>query len=95
MSGFAFWVALSLLVGYVAQTRGFSFWRNFWLAFFLSPVLAAVIVFVRTPDLAAKRAAEETEALAAGDTRKCPHCAELIKAEARVCRFCGRDVEPG
>src|SRR4030095_13856783 len=22
------------------------------------------------------------------DTRKCPHCAETIKADARVCRFC-------
>lgn len=27
-----------------------------------------------------------------GDTRKCPFCAELIKAEAKVCRFCGREL---
>jgi len=26
------------------------------------------------------------------DTRECPHCAEIIKVRARVCRFCGRDV---
>ena len=26
------------------------------------------------------------------DTAVCPWCAETIKAEARVCRFCGRDV---
>lgn len=29
---------------------------------------------------------------AAGDTRECPFCAERIKARAKVCRFCGRDV---
>ena len=24
--------------------------------------------------------------------KKCPFCAEFVKAEAKVCRFCGRDV---
>ena len=32
---------------------------------------------------------------AAGEpTRVCPYCAETIKAQAKVCRFCGRDVPP-
>jgi hypothetical protein len=31
----------------------------------------------------------------AGPTRICPFCAETIKAAARVCRFCSRDLPVG
>ncbi|HIE4198705.1 zinc ribbon domain-containing protein [Burkholderia vietnamiensis] len=24
--------------------------------------------------------------------KKCPHCAEFVKRDANVCRYCGRDV---
>ncbi len=29
------------------------------------------------------------------DTKQCPFCAEMIKREARVCRFCNHDLETG
>lgn len=27
--------------------------------------------------------------LAKGITKKCPHCAEIIKEEATICKYCG------
>src|SRR4051812_342433 len=31
-------------------------------------------------------------ALAKGDLQRCPHCAEEVRGDARVCRFCHRDL---
>jgi hypothetical protein len=32
------------------------------------------------------------QSVSGSDTRECPYCAEIIKARAKVCRFCGKDV---
>ena len=33
-------------------------------------------------------------ALSTGNLRKCPFCSEHIKPDAKVCRYCGRDLPP-
>jgi len=48
------------------------------LLFLLALIVAGFVFVIRRP--------------VPGDSRKCPFCAELIKREAVVCRFCGRDV---
>ena len=34
----------------------------------------------------------EAAAVEVGEKRKCPFCAEFVKREARVCRYCQRDL---
>lgn len=54
---------------------------------FLVPIVGAIVALsVRSGD---QVAAEEGSYMG---KRKCPHCAESIKAEALVCKHCGRDV---
>ncbi len=83
-------MALAILIGLIpaaiARSKGQSF-VGFW-------IYGALLFIIALPHAlimkANKQAVEEQEIAAGG--RKCPHCAEIIKAEANVCRFCNRDL---
>lgn len=83
-----FWLFLSVLVGVFASGKGRSGLGFFMLALLLSPVIGGIVVVIVKPHA---KVVEE-KALSAGDLKKCPFCAELVKAEAIVCKHCGRDL---
>lgn len=95
-----FWSVVGGLLGYAignAKGRGAE---GFWLGLLLG-LIGCLIVAAMSPsaDYEAERmqmlaAAQSATAGSDGPTRDCPYCAETIKAAARVCRFCGRSVEP-
>lgn len=82
------WLPLCLLVGVWAGNWGRSGAAYFFGALLCSPLLAAIALLVEGKNLKVV----EKNAVASGDQKKCPFCAELIKREAIKCRHCGSDL---
>lgn len=80
------WIVLGVIVGLIAHAKG----RNFW-AWFIYGAALFIVAIVHVLMVAPDRATLDRRVLRDGGKR-CPHCAELIRGGAQVCRFCGRDV---
>lgn len=73
----------------VADDRGIYGGPVFWfLAGFLLFIIALPLAFLIPPD--AKTI--ELKKLQSGDGKKCPRCAETVKADAVICRYCQADL---
>lgn len=66
-----------------AETKGRSWKQFFWLSLFITPLVTWLIV--------ASMKADESSL---GSTRKCPACAEYVKAEAILCKHCSTPLSP-
>jgi hypothetical protein len=82
-------IVLGLIPAAIASSKG----KNFFLWWIYGTALL-IVALPHALIMKTDRQALERKELATGDTRKCPYCAELIKLEAKVCRYCQRELEP-
>lgn len=77
---------IGLVPAVIAKGKGRSFglWWFYGGALFIVALPHALI-------MKANNEAIERQQLADG-MKKCRHCAELVKPDAVVCRYCGRDI---
>lgn len=79
-------VLLGLIPGYIAQGKGKSFgaWWAYGAAIFIVALPHALML---KPDASAIEAKQRSEGM-----KKCPSCAEMVKTDANICRYCGNSV---
>lgn len=83
------WIICGIAASAVASGKGRSGVGWILIGLLLGPLALLGAMMLSRDPAQAERAGYQSGAL-----RDCPRCAETVKAQARVCRFCGTKLEP-
>ena len=77
------WIAFGFITAKVAESKGRPF--STWLIYgFICFPLAMLYLAMSKPS--------DKTLTDSGKFRKCPFCAEMVRREAKLCRYCGKEL---